>query len=147
MPRNQPPEKHHPVWAAVLILLGCYPLAIATGWLDVPPESVRAPLWVLALVGVVFVIAGGMVMVGQQSRWNHFLAGVLCTIFGVVGGWVALFAPSEGFSGGFPLFSHAINTAIGRWVFGLGALLSFSLALYGFRLFLQGKAGTEHAEE
>ena len=131
-------KKAHPVWAAVCILLGLYPLAIVFGVLDVPAADLRAPLWIVALVGLVFVIGGCMVLIGQASRWNDFLAGILCLMFSAMGAWVALYGPAEGFYGGIPLLRPGANVIVSRWVFGIGAVLSLLIAGWAFSRWSNG---------
>ncbi|MGB5624908.1 MAG: hypothetical protein WBM61_04185 [Woeseiaceae bacterium] len=115
------------------IALGCYPLSISLGILPVDEAKVMAPAWVVAMSGIVFVIAGGMILVGNRSWANDLLAGILCLLFGIMGTWVSLFSASEGFSGGIPLLPHDSNVALGRWVFGIGALVCFAISAYAFR--------------
>lgn len=115
------------------IALGFYPLSIALGLLPVDEVKVMAPMWVIALSGIVFVIAGGMILLGNHSWANDLLAGILCLLFGIMGTWVSLFSSSEGFSGGVPLLSPESNVTLGRWMFGIGALLSFAISAYAFR--------------
>jgi len=115
------------------IVLGILPMLIALGLIPVDEADVLAPMWVVALSGMVFLIGGCMIFLGDHSRANDLLAGVLCLVFGVVGTWVSLFSPGEGFSGGIPLLSTADNVILGRWVFGGGALICFVISAYAFR--------------
>lgn len=115
------------------IALGCYPLSIALGFLPINEAKVMAPMWVVAMSGIVFVIAGGMILLGSHSWANDLLAGILCLLFGIMGAWVSLFSASEGFSGGILLLSHESNVTLGRWMFGIGALISFAISAYAFR--------------
>lgn len=117
----------------VCIALGCYPLSIALGLLPVDEAKLMAPMWVVAMSGIVFVIAGGMILSGNHSWANDLLAGILCLLFGIMGAWVSLFSASEGFSGGVPLLPHESNVTLGRWMFGIGALISFAISAYAFR--------------
>lgn len=90
-------------------------------------------MWVIGLCGFVFVIGGCMLFLAEHARTNDLLAGVLCMVFAVIGAWVSLFGPSEAFSGGLAFLSHGQNVMLGRWVFGIGALISVSIAIYAFR--------------
>jgi len=125
--------RHRLIVGLLCIALGAFPLSIALGLLPVDEADVYAPMWVVAVSGLVFLIAGCMIILGNHSWANDLLAGILCLLFGVVGVWVALFSPSEGFSGGVPLLSNAANVTLARWVFGFGALISFSISVYAFR--------------
>jgi hypothetical protein len=118
---------------ALCIALGCYPLAIALGILPVDAGKVMVPMWIVALSGTVFLIAGCMVLLGNHSWANDLLAGILCLLFGVMGAWTSLLASDTAYSGGLWFLSHATNVVLGRWVFGLGALICFAIAGYAFR--------------
>lgn len=120
-------------WGLFCIALGCFPISIALGLLPVDPDTVMAPLWVVAGAGIAFVIAGLMILLANYPRANDLLAGILCMLFGVMGIWVSLFSSSDGFSGGLFFLSYEQNVTLGRWVFGLGALICFSLSAYAFR--------------
>ncbi len=120
-------------WGLICIAIGCYPISMATGLIPVEPAEQMAPPWVVAGAGIAFVIAGFMILLANHTRANDLLAGVLCLLFAIMGAWVALFSSSEGFSGGLFFLPDEQNVTLGRWVFGLGALLSFAICLYAFR--------------
>ena len=120
-------------WGFGCIAIGCYPISIALGLFQLDETALSAPLWVVAGAGIVFVIAGLMILLAHHSRANDFLAGVLCFIFGAMGTWVSLFSSNDGFSGGLPILSHEQNIMLGRWVFGLGAVICFAISVYAFR--------------
>lgn len=115
------------------IALGCYPIALGLGYLPVDEAELTAPLWVIAVAGLGFVIGGFMILFAGHSRANDLLAGMLLLLFGILGAWVCLFSSSEGFSGGLPFLSQELNIVVGRSLFGLGALISFALCVYAFR--------------
>lgn len=127
------PERTRLAYGLLLIVVGALPLSVAFGVLPVDEADVHAPMWVVAVSGIAILIAGCMIILGNHSWANDLLAGVLCLLFGVIGVWVALFSSSEGFSGGIPLLSNAANVTLARWVFGGGALISFSISAYAFR--------------
>ncbi len=120
----------HPGWAWLCVVIGLYPVSIAFGVIAVHESKVHAPLWVVALCGIVFIAGGCMILLAQHARLNNLFAGLICLSFAAVGIWVSLFSPSEGFSGGFPFLSSESNIKIARWVFGCGAVLS--LVLFGY---------------
>jgi hypothetical protein len=115
------------------LALGCYPIALALGYLPVGEIELAAPRWVIAGAGLAFVFAGFMILLADHSRANDFLAGVLLLLFSIIGAWVSLLSPDEGFSGGLPFLSQELNIMVGRWVFGFGALISLALCVYAFR--------------
>ena len=133
-------RKQHRIWALVCIALGLFPLLAAFGVIPTNPDDVHAPMWVVALCGMVFVIGGCMMLVGRRSRLNNLLAGVICLTFAAVGVWVSLFAPPEGFSGGVPLLSEEANIRLARWVFGCGALVCLGMFCFALGQVFQGDA-------
>lgn len=120
-------------WGLICIGVGCYPIAIALGLIPLGPDEEMAPLWVIAGAGIAFIIAGLMILLAHYSRANDYLAGVLCLVFGAMGTWVSLFSSDDGFSGGLFFLSHEQNIMLGRWVFGLGAVICFAICVYAFR--------------
>ena len=125
-------------YGVLCIAIGAYPIAISLGYVSFDDAEPTSPLWVAAAVGISFVIAGCMILLAHHSRANDLLAGVLLMIFAVLGVWVSVFSSDEGFSGGWPLLSEETNLLIGRWLFGLGALASFSLCIWAFRRAVRG---------
>ena len=121
------------IYGAGCIALGCYPVALGLGYLPAGEAGLNAPPWVVAGAGFVFVIAGFMILLAKYSRIVDLLAGILLLLFGIMGVWVSLFSASEGFSGGLPFLSQELNIMLGRWLFGLGALISFAMCAYAFR--------------
>ena len=115
------------------IAIGCYPMAVALGFIPIDEAPSTAPAWVIAGAGMAFVIAGFMILMAKHSRANDLLAGILLLLFGVMGVWVSVFSSSDGFSGGWPFLSRETNEFIGRCLFGFGAFISFSMSAYAFR--------------
>ncbi len=138
----------HPGWGWFMIALGCYPILIAFG---VVSAEMLAPPWVVAAAGLAFVIGGIMLLMRGDSPMNSLLAGLLCAVFGGLGLWAAFLAPSELFSTGslddpfepgVGLLSQERNVRLGRWMFGLGTLITIPLAAVAFRDFarkIQGR--------
>lgn len=120
-------QNAHPGWGWLCVALGLFPLGVAFDLLPVDPGSVHAPPWVLALCGLVFVSGGGLILLHRHRVLQHLFAGTIVASFGLVGMWVALFAPAEGFSGGFFFVSDDTNVTIARWFFGIGALLALAI--------------------
>ncbi len=127
----------HPAWGWLCIALGLFPLGIAFDLVPVDPNSVHAPPWVLALCGLVFISGGGLILLHRHRLLQHVFAGTITGSFGLVGLWVALFAPADGFSGGFFFVSDETNVTIARWIFGIGAVLA--LAIFANAMFRIGR--------
>jgi len=119
--------------ALFCIISGGLLILVALGVISTSPGQRHAPDFIIAISGAVFVIAGCMVLVGRQSRLNDLLAAVLCLLFGATGAWVAIYSPSEGFSGGIPFISNEANVRLARWVFGAGSLVCFAISVWAFK--------------
>ena len=117
------------------VALGLFLLLIAAGVIPTSDAQSQAPNSIIALCGVVFVIAGCMAILGTQSRVNDMLAALLCLIFGIVAAWVSLFGSSDGFSGGIPFFSNEANVKIARIAFGVGSLICFAMSGWALKRF------------
>lgn len=120
------------------IAAGIFILATAAGLIPVPEDDINAPTWVIALCGLVFLVGGIMAFAGTRPRLNALFAALLCGAFGAIGTWVTFFSPAESISGGVPFLAQSTNAAIGRWVFGLGTLITFGIAAIALREFLRG---------
>lgn len=119
-------------YGVACIALGCYPIALGLGIVEAD-SGLAAPPWVVVSAGLAFIIAGSMILFAHNSRANDLFAGILLLLFCATGIWVAGFSSDQGFSGGLPFVSRETNIMIGRWLFGLGALISFAMAVYALR--------------
>ena len=137
--RTSEPQKTNPFFGWICIVLGSLVLLIAFGVIPVDPATVYAPYGILGLCGLVFVIAGIMLLMGENSKYNSLGAAVILVCFALCGGWVALFASPESIEGGLPFLSKEVNGIIGKAVFGGGALISAGLSVYAWKLFREGR--------
>ena len=124
------------ITACLCLFIGAAILLAAADIINIPEQDIHAPRWVLGLCGLVFLLGGFMILAGAKSRFNSLGAAILCGSFGLVGAWVALFSPDDSIVGGVPFLSQATNSGIGRWVFGIGSLISFAIAWIAMREFL-----------
>jgi hypothetical protein len=120
--------------ALVAIACGGYALLAASGVLPVQISN-DTPVWVVGLIGMVFVIAGVMIFLRNYSRALDLFAAIVLASFTLITGWIAFHASSEGFSGGIPFLPNDMNVALARVMFGLGALLCFGGFLYALKRF------------
>ena len=120
--------------ALVAIACGGYALLAASGVLPVQISN-DTPVWVVGLIGVMFVIAGVMIFLRNYSRALDLFAAIILASFTLITGWIAFHASSEGFSGGIPFLPYDMNVALARVMFGLGALLCFGGFLYALKRF------------
>ena len=136
------------VLACLCLAIGAAIMLVAAGIINVAADSIHAPLWVLGLCGLVFLLGGLMIFAGAKSRFNALGAALMCGSFGLVGAWVTFFSPDNSITGGLPFLSQATNATIGRWMFGTGALISFAIAWVALRQFLRwNQAGTASASD
>jgi hypothetical protein len=122
--------------ALVAIACGGYALLAAAAVLPVKIAN-DTPVWVVGLVGVMFVIAGVMIFLRNYSRALDLFAAIILASFTLIAGWITFHASSEGFSGGIPFLPNDMNVSLARVMFGLGALLCFSGFLYALKRFFE----------
>ncbi len=138
---DQTPKTNASGWGWFCITAGVaiaiYPAAVAIRLLPAGAAGVHAPMWVVFLCGLVIVMGGVMMLVGQRSRINDLLACVLLLFVGAIGAWVAIGGSADGFSGGIPFLTHKQNVTAARWVFGLGALVCLLFSGYAARGFFR----------
>ena len=120
--------------ALVAIACGGYALLAASGVLPVQTAN-NTPVWVVGLVGVMFVIAGVMIFLRNYSRALDLFAAIILASFTLIAGWITFHASSEGFSGGIPFLPNDMNVSFARVMFGFGALLCFGGFLYALKRF------------
>ncbi len=120
--------------ALVVIACGGYALLAASSVIPVQTAN-GTPLWVLGLVGVIFVIAGIMIFLRNYSRALDLFAAIMLASFTLISGWITFHASSEGFSGGVPFLPNDMNVSLARVMFGIGTLLCFGIFLYALKRF------------
>ena len=97
----------------------------------------NTPYWVVALVGVMFTVAGIAVIMGNAGRWNALAAAIMTTIMGVTMGWVSLFGDASGMSGNASLLSNITGIPFNRILFGLVSLACFIISYHAGRAFIK----------
>lgn len=117
-------------------MLGFYPLSIALGWL--PTEEDGAGNWLLALVGVAFILAGLIMLLRPGDRRADALAGLLLMAFSLMGFLIAIGMD------GTPGQSGPASMSFPQLLIGLGSLVSLLMSLWAVRRWLRSG---EHTEE
>ncbi|HIG75380.1 MAG TPA: hypothetical protein EYQ24_12645 [Bacteroidetes bacterium] len=138
MPRPSPAPPR--ALGLITLATGLFIMGIGLEVVPVDPASVHAPMWVLVLCGAVFVLGGVGVLAHGKPEIQSAAGGTIVLVFGVVGGWVALFGEAAQFGGGFAFLSPEANVAIARGVFGLGALVCLAMFAWGTRRMIRGEA-------
>lgn len=127
---------------ALAAAAGLYFMLVGAGLLPVPggPGKLHAPLWVVACAGLIFLLAGGAVLMqgsGQANARGELPAGAplwlriaqrlmvvgIFACFAMIGSWIAVFGEARQFSGSSFGLGHGIDVAIARVAFGTGALI------------------------
>ena len=94
-------------------------------------------MWVVVICGLVFILAGCMILYASHRQVIDLLAALLLLLFGITGAWVAVFAGADAFSGGIPLLSDATNVILARFLFGAGAVLYLALSALALKRFVR----------
>ena len=97
------------------------------GVFSIDEESVHAPKWVLALLGMLFLGGGISTIVSPRSGIAAWSAGIVVVTITIVSAWVALYGSSAHFSGDIPFLSSSTNVFIARIVFGSVSLLGLAI--------------------
>jgi hypothetical protein len=143
--------------------LGSYFLLAGAGILPLPggPDNLHGPLWIVLCAGLAFFLAGVAILLQALGHANdrgefpaeapiwlrvvQYLIGLtIFATFGAIGSWIA-FGPGErAFSGSLPFISGETGSAVGRTVFGIGAIIvwfgTIAFAVVGARkLLTRGK--------
>jgi len=120
-------------------LLGLFVLLVGFDLIPADPESFNGPHWIVGLCGLLFFLAGVTVLVSGYPRLRLAIVALLLGLFGVVAGWMALFASPEGWQGGIPFFQDSVNALIARLLAGSGALILFFACLQVIRQIIRGE--------
>ena len=131
--------------------LGCaglYFLLVGIGTLPTPggPDNLHAPLWVVACVGVAFLLSGVAIVIQGLGRgdaqgelaadappWlrvvQDLVGAAVVAMLALIGSWVALAGDSRQFSSnGVPLKGTS-GVTLARVVFGGGALICWGIVI------------------
>lgn len=141
------------VFGGIFVGVGALIFLVAMDVINVPPEDIHAPRWVLAVIGIVFSLAGAMVMIqglktmmGDHPIFKWIYNGmvvIFMILFALPFHWVA-FAPGEiEFSTSTSIPFVSISTSgsdlSGRLAFGCGAVLIDLLLINIVISILRGK--------
>lgn len=132
--------------AAVCIATGAAIAALAAGIIPADESKFHAPHWVVGACGLVFMLAGSMILMPAGMRRAQGLIGaVLLSLFAAIPGWIAFGAGERVFGGGLSFggitsATHP-NEMTGRIVFGAAAILVGLFAAYGWVRWLRSMRG------
>jgi hypothetical protein len=128
---------------ATFTATGAFIMAVGAGIVPVDPETIHAPMWIIAMAGLVFVLGGVMMLAGWLEQEGatpvgtpvttnpipHILVLAIMLCMAAMATW-ATFAEGE-IEGGIALpfvsYDSEINQYLGRALFGFGALLCWAV--------------------
>ena len=125
------------LWGGLCTAIGSIICLIATGIIDYPADKVHAPGWIVFLAGAIFTLGGLAIIFRSKPILVNIIGNLMVAVFAIIGAWVAIWSPSDGFSGGIPFLPHELNVTLGRWVFGLGAVISALILIIGIKHLLK----------
>ncbi len=127
---RDPSPRARLLMALGMFCFGGFLLGIAMGWVHADPSSIHAPLWVLGAAGMMFVLAGVMILlVGRDSlgRLNNLVIWLFVVCLAVPFNWVAVGAGERQFRGTSTVMgaasSGAASESEGRMIFGIIAVV------------------------
>ncbi|TFH27366.1 MAG: hypothetical protein E4H00_09605 [Myxococcales bacterium] len=91
-----------------------------------------APRGVVLGAGVVLVLAG-LLLLARDHRASDSLGSILLLVLAAISGWVTFYAPEGTIQRVLPFVPPSVNDALGRLLFGLGAVASAGLAFWALR--------------
>ena len=106
--------------------------AAALGFLPADYLAFEAPRGVVFGAGAVFVLAGFMLL-ARDHRGSDSIASILLLIFSAIAGWITFYAPEGTIQRAFPFIPADVNDALGRLLFGLGAVACVGMAAWALR--------------
>jgi hypothetical protein len=79
-----------------------------------------------------FVLVGFMLL-ARDHRASDAIATVLLLILAAIAGWVTFVAPEGTLNRALPFIPASVNDALGRLLFGFGAVVCVGMALWALR--------------
>jgi hypothetical protein len=131
----------------LVMAMGGFIVAVGTGMVPVPDESIHAPRWVIVVAGLAFVFAGvSVVQQAFQIEAFKYVPGLVIVLaLAAVANWVA-FGPGDR-SGegtltvvGIPI--PVTSQIAGRVAFGFGAVVIDLLLVAGLVHWFRNRSGT-----
>jgi TctA family transporter len=118
---------------ALLCLAGG--VAVCAASLGLLPQeylAFEAPRWAVFGAGVLSVLVGFMLL-ARDHRASDALASILLLALAAIAGWITFYAPEGTIQRFLPFIPADVNDALGRLLFGLGAVACVGLAIWALR--------------
>ena len=116
-----------------LVLMGLLIVSLAIGLVPIEESKIHAPRWLIGLIGILCIAIATVTGIGKPTAVSSMGAGVFVMGFTLVTGWIALFGPSEHFSGELPLLSARANTILARVMFGAVSAMGLAISIVALR--------------
>jgi hypothetical protein len=101
--------------------------------ISINENLVHAPDWIIALCGLLLLSSGLAGAASPKSAIATWSAGTLVISMTLISAWVAVYGPSEQFSGDFPIIPRDSNVIIARLIFGCVSLLGLAITVAAAR--------------
>ena len=142
------------VFGSIFICAGAFIFLMSIDVIHVPDEDFNAPRWVVAVVGMVFALAGTMVMLNNlKSGFGHhvlfkwvynFTLLIFMVLFAAPSHWIAFGSGDRSFNrstsiGAVSVVSNDGKDVGGRLAFGIGAIIMDLIIVYILYRIVQGR--------
>lgn len=99
-----------------------------------PPEyvAIGVPTELVLAAGVLLALIGFMSL-ARDHRASEALASILVLAVAVTAGWATFYAPEGTLQRYLPFVPATVSDALGRLLFGFGAVLCVGMGLWGLR--------------
>ena len=118
--------------ALVCLAAGVAVCAATLGFVPADYLVFDAPRSVVLGVGAVFILAGFMLL-ARDHRASDSIASILLLILAAIAGWITFYAPEGTIQRFLPFIPADVNDALGRLLFGLGAVACVGMAAWALR--------------
>lgn len=118
---------------AILCLAGGAAICAASlGLLPAEYLAFRAPRGVVFAAGTVFIL-GGFLSLARDHRASNTIASILLLALAAIAGWITFYAPEGTIERFAPFIPASVNDALGRLLFGIGAVACIGMAFWALR--------------
>ena len=122
--------------ALLCLAAGVAVCAVSLGLLPVDYALFEAPRRVVFGAGGVMVLLGFMLL-ARDHRASDLIGSILLLGLAAAAGWLTFYAPEGTLERFAPFIPASVNDALGRLLFGLGAVASFGMAAWAVRRLLR----------
>ena len=119
------------------VCLGLGIFIVAAAWIE--PSIPVNRMWMMYAAGVSFLLACVQLLTGATGRSSAFMAGIVCSLFSLIGFLIAFgHGPVKS---GIPFIPPSWNQTIGHGIFGVGAICTTAVAGWFIRKAIKSGKG------